>query len=241
MDGSVCTRRRRRSLTEPCRGQDWVNGASGLAVEEGDKYASFLDGTHGSKDCISAEWDGIIGSEVQSDATLAYLPQDCYVEAQISASPSQSKVSLEGRTTLMLRNIPNDYSRKMILNLLDDKGFASCYDFLYLPIDYSRGASFGYAFVNCTSSANAERMKEEFQGFNEWLLGSQKICSVCWGEPLQGLEAHVQRYRNSSVMHPSVPDEYKPFLLVDGIRSAFPAPTKRIRPPKKNMTLLTAK
>lgn len=138
----------------------------------------------------------------------------------------------EVRTTLMLRNIPNDYSRNMMLDLLDSQGFAGSYDFVYLPFDFNRPACLGYAFVNCASPADAEKMKECFQGFKQWCVPSHKVCEVCWGEPLQGLEAHIERYRNSPVMHQSVPDEYKPVIFLDGICSPFPAPTKRIRCPR---------
>ena len=31
-------------------------------------------------------------------------------------------------------------------------------------------------------------------------------------------EAHVERYKNSPVMHKSVPDEYKPVIFADGVR-----------------------
>merc|ERR1719464_2512512 len=40
-------------------------------------------------------------------------------------------------TTVMLRNIPNQYSAGMLCKKLDLKGFAGQYDFLYLPIDRS--------------------------------------------------------------------------------------------------------
>lgn len=136
------------------------------------------------------------------------------------------------RTTLMLRNIPNDYTRSMLLEMLDREGFAAKYDFVYLPIDFHRFASLGYAFVNCVTGADAENMKEHFQGFIQWKVSSQKVCDVCWGDPLQGLLAHIDRYRNSPVMHEEVPDEYKPVLLMGGVRSPFPAATKRIRPPR---------
>merc|ERR1719401_1798996 len=35
----------------------------------------------------------------------------------------------EGRTTVMLRNLPNNYSRTMLLKLLNSQGLASRYDF----------------------------------------------------------------------------------------------------------------
>lgn len=40
----------------------------------------------------------------------------------------------DGRTTLYIRNIPNKYTQKQIIDLLNEK-FMGDYDFLYLPID----------------------------------------------------------------------------------------------------------
>lgn len=39
------------------------------------------------------------------------------------------------RTTVMIKNIPNKYTQKMLLQTIDKK-FAGTYDFLYLPIDF---------------------------------------------------------------------------------------------------------
>lgn len=153
-------------------------------------------------------------------------------DAEPLAPTKQRRVRHEGRTTLMLKNIPNDYSRTMLLDLLDAQGFAGRYDFIYLPIDFKRSAGLGYAFINCVAPSDAVAMKQQLHGFKQWRVASQKICEVRWGEPLQGLEAHIERYRNSSVMHHAVPDGYKPIVLLDGVRSPFPAPTKRIRMPQ---------
>merc|ERR1719313_3040867 len=137
-------------------------------------------------------------------------------------------------TTVMFRNIPNDYSRAMLLELLDSRGFACKYDFAYIPMDFNRNSSLGYAFVNFVSQADAEMAKNQLNGFSDWAVQSQKICQVCWGEPLQGLEAHIERYRSSPVMHNSVPDEFKPIIFKNGVRVPFPAPTKRVRKPRAN-------
>merc|ERR1740120_413238 len=59
------------------------------------------------------------------------------------------------RTTIMLRNIPNDYTRDMLLELLDSEGLASLYDFVYLPSDFKRWQGLGYAFVNMVSHEDA--------------------------------------------------------------------------------------
>jgi len=136
------------------------------------------------------------------------------------------------QTTLMLRNIPNNYSRDMLIDLLDREGFTSCYDFVYLPVDFHRLAGLGYAFVNFAKIEYAEQAKQHFQGFDRWAVTSHKVCDVKWGEPLQGLAAHLDRYRNSPVMHEDVPEQYKPVYLQNGARQPFPVPTKRIRPPR---------
>lgn len=149
-----------------------------------------------------------------------------------TAKSASSTGSTETYTTLMLRNIPNNYNREMVLELLDAEGFHGSYDFVYLPMDFHRMAGLGYAFVNLVDNTTAEKVKLHFSGFANWKLASQKVCEVSWGEPLQGLEAHIERYRNSPVMHEDVPDKYKPVLLTDGNRIEFPTPTKRIRPPR---------
>jgi len=105
------------------------------------------------------------------------------------------------RTTLMLRNLPNDYTRSMLLSMLDEEGFAGKYDFVYLPIDFASGAGVGYAFINMVSHQDAERFRVHFTGFTRWAFPSRKVAEVAWSNPNQGLAVHIERYRNSPVMH----------------------------------------
>merc|ERR1719254_256432 len=94
-------------------------------------------------------------------------------------------------------------------------------------------AGLGYAFVNSISGDWAEKLKDHFQGFRSWKLASKKLCEVAWGEPLQGKEAHIERFRNHPVMHPDVPEKYKPIVFNHGARVPFPPPTKAvIKPPR---------
>lgn len=139
-------------------------------------------------------------------------------------------------TTVMLRNLPNDLTRDMLMELLDARGFAGRYDFLYLPVDFSRRAGLGYAFVNMLSDADAQGVRARLEGFKRWRVPSGKVCSVGWSNPTQGRRANLERYRNSSVMHDSVPDEFKPVLLADGKRIPFPRPTKILRMPGTGKT-----
>jgi hypothetical protein len=138
----------------------------------------------------------------------------------------------DDRTTLMVRNLPNSYNRAALLTMLDSEGFRGQYSFVYLPTDFNNFAGFGYAFVGFETHAYAERAKRHFQGFTKWKVPSQKTCDVAWSGEVQGNKAYIEKYRNSPVMHDSVPDEYKPALFANGLRVPFPAPTKRIRPPR---------
>lgn len=132
----------------------------------------------------------------------------------------------------MLRQLPNNYSRSMLVELLEAQNFSKLYDFLYLPIDFTTNACMGYAFVNLVSNADALRFKAAFDGFRDWVIPSRKVCGVCWSHPNQGFQSNIDRYRNSPVMHQSVPDEFKPILLSDGVRVPFPPPLKKLRVPR---------
>jgi hypothetical protein len=54
------------------------------------------------------------------------------------------------RTTLMVKNIPNKYTQKMLLATIDEQ-FKGQYDFFYLPIDFKNKCNVGYAFLNMVS------------------------------------------------------------------------------------------
>merc|ERR550514_646219 len=136
------------------------------------------------------------------------------------------------RTTVMLRNLPNGYTSEMLKELLDRLGFAAEYDFLYLPIDFRNYVNIGYAFVNMRDPAAARRLRERIDGFSGWTIESPKVCEVSWSHPQQGLAKHIERYRNSPVMHESMPMEYKPRLFRDGREVPSPPPTKPIKPVK---------
>jgi hypothetical protein len=139
-------------------------------------------------------------------------------------------------TTVMLRNIPNSYSQNMLLQLLDEHGFGGFYNFVYLPMDFRNGVNLGYAFVNLTQHTKALDFMHAFEGLASWTVDSGKVCEVSWAHPHQGLVEHVERYRNSPVMHPRMPDEYEPMVFCDGVRVAFPGPTKAIKAPKLRLS-----
>lgn len=151
-------------------------------------------------------------------------------KADAAATAAQPKPA--ARTTVMLRHLPRDLSQGELLELLDTKGFQGKYDFVYLPMHFLEQANLGYACVNLISADDVPAFWTAFDGLRKWPKLSTKVLRVGWSSPHQGLQAQVQRYRNSPVMHPSVPEEIQPLLFEDGRRVAFPPPTKTVRAPR---------
>lgn len=149
-----------------------------------------------------------------------------------AAGLSVTDVKLEDRTTVMMRNLPNNYTQGMLLDMLNGAGFSGDYDFVYLPMDFRTNACLGYAFVNLIKPSIVPRFWKAFDGYTNWSVPSGKVGFVSWCGPHQGADAHVERYRNSPVMHESVPDAYKPLVFRMGMRIAFPPPTKKPRVPR---------
>ncbi|KAL5228996.1 hypothetical protein ABZP36_017261 [Zizania latifolia] len=132
------------------------------------------------------------------------------------------------RTTVMIRNIPNKYSQKLLLNMLDnhcilsnqqieascedegeDQPFSS-YDFLYLPIDFNNKCNVGYGFVNLTSPEAAVRLYKAFHKQPWEVFNSRKICQVTYAR-VQGLDALKEHFKNSKF--PCDSDEYLPVVF----------------------------
>jgi hypothetical protein len=164
--------------------------------------------------------------------SLASTAAGSEIDSGSDAGGSQERAG-ERRTTVMLRNVPSAVTRNTLLQVLDKRGLAGCFDMVYVPVDFSTGRGLGYALVNMVSSAAVSAVWQAFDGLAEWGgVVSDEECTVAWSEPNQGLAAHVERYRNSPVMHPATPDEWKPALFMQGVRVEFPAPTKKIKAPK---------
>lgn len=128
------------------------------------------------------------------------------------------------QTTLIIRNLPEECQLSTMLKTLDEHGFSCAYDFVHVPVDFATKSSLRYALVNFIDHAVAKWFAQDFNGFQD--------ISMSWSTELQGLKAHVQRYRNSPVMHANVPYEYQPALFSKGQRVAFPSPTVRIKAPR---------
>jgi hypothetical protein len=139
-------------------------------------------------------------------------------------------------TTVMLRNIPNKYTREMLVKQLEQE-WKGEFDFVYLPIDFKNRCNVGYAFINFRSIEACEAFVIKFNGVEVHTclpgLNSRKVTEVTPAR-VQGFEDNVQRLRNSPVMrelahHP----EWMPLIFDEyGGMLSFPAPERPLEPIK---------
>ncbi|OMO82834.1 hypothetical protein COLO4_22797 [Corchorus olitorius] len=103
------------------------------------------------------------------------------------------------RTTLMIKNIPNKYTSKMLLAAIDEF-HRGTYDFLYLPIDFKNKCNVGYAFINMLSPSHIIPFYEAFNGKKWEKFNSEKVASLAYAR-IQGKGALVAHFQNSSLMN----------------------------------------
>jgi hypothetical protein len=131
--------------------------------------------------------------------------------------------------TLMVRHLPLHYSPAGLLQ--EVQAFLPNINFFYLPTHFESASNLGYAFFNFDDKLAAARF-EEF-----WMTAG--ISGECNPEDpedvivqparVQGLEANVERFRNSSVMK-MLPEYLKPRIFNKGVPQAFPEAEKSARP-----------
>lgn len=161
--------------------------------------------------------------------------QETPPQAGFSGSAIDTRESTpQNPTTVIVRNLPTGCLLTTVLKALDDEGYAGFYDFVHVPVELTTKSSMGYGLVNFVDHASAVQFLQEFQGFSKWALPdyvANKECTVEWNIT-QGLQGHVERYRNSRLMHWSVAPEFRPALFSNGMQIAFPPPTVRIKAPR---------
>lgn len=109
---------------------------------------------------------------------------------------------IDDRTTVMIKNIPNRYTKDMMMEMIDRK-FKDCYNFFYLPIDFDRDANVGYAFLNFVDSRYIRDFHITFHGSKWPIFNSDKVCEISYAR-IQGLTACNEHFRYSSLMKQTV-------------------------------------
>ncbi|GMH16272.1 hypothetical protein Nepgr_018113 [Nepenthes gracilis] len=136
-------------------------------------------------------------------------------------------VKLDGcETTVMIRNIPNQYSREELIRFLDnycrqengkimissaevdEKQAEVAFDFVYLPIDFGTRANRGFAFVNFTDPRAAWKFHLYNSHNQRWeKYASDKMREISCAK-IQGKQALIDHFEKSIFACGS--DEYLP-------------------------------
>merc|ERR1740121_810025 len=93
----------------------------------------------------------------------------------------------------MMRNLPNKYSRDMVVKELNQTGFTNAFDFFYLPNDPDTNANKGYAFINFVSKEWADLFTEKFHNRKMNNFNSEKRVCVKPAQ-MQGFNANHDHY-----------------------------------------------
>ena len=132
---------------------------------------------------------------------------------------------LNTRTSLMVRNIPNKYTQKMLLDEFTENNHGpGIIDFFYLPIDFKNRCNRGYAFINFVDYHDILKFHRQYFGQHWRTFNSDKICNITYAR-IQGKAAMLKRFENSALMEKE--QEYKPLVFVSsgperGKRLPFP-------------------
>jgi hypothetical protein len=114
----------------------------------------------------------------QQNCHMGRNPNNNKKKRKNKINPREFIIDLEniekiGKTTLMIKNIPNRYNKNMLVRTLN-KNHAGKFDFFYLPIDFKvlshpahylcfkNQCNVGYAFINFTSTSYIKPFYIEF-------------------------------------------------------------------------------
>merc|ERR1719506_953834 len=138
----------------------------------------------------------------QQTATLTTPKESRHgnVPKNVNLAEEYAKAGSTGcTTTLMIRNVPNRYSQRDLINELKSLGFGGTFDFLYVPLDLGTMSNVGYAFVNFTHHSWAEKCMEMLQNHRfKRHRQAGKVAAVSVAH-IQGLEANLKHYEKSAV------------------------------------------
>ncbi|KAF7839871.1 protein terminal ear1-like [Senna tora] len=160
----------------------------------------------------SRNWKGKQGKKQES---RFLIKEDAIEESSLKDS----------RTTVMIKNIPNKYSQKLLLNMLDNHCI-HCNEQIGDGDDQplSNKCNVGYGFVNMTSPEATLRLYKAFHLQHWEVFNSRKICEVTYAR-VQGVEALKEHFKNSKF--PCEMEHYLPVVFLpprDGRQLTEPLP-----------------
>ncbi|KAH7315752.1 hypothetical protein KP509_21G063900 [Ceratopteris richardii] len=195
------------------RGTDasYQNRLDALRPRDGDRGKP-LDYSPSKSLASSSSWRGNVSLRRRAPvAESSSQSKDCFRFDEDEAEST-------GKTTLMIRNIPNKYTQEMLIAMLDEHCMEcnrslsqepsgslepiSAFDFVYLPIDFKNRCNLGYAFVNLTTPQATRRLHRAFHGRQWDEFNSRKICEVSYARLQMWTTWSLATLRFECFIHP---------------------------------------
>jgi hypothetical protein len=123
-------------------------------------------------------------------------------------------------TTLVIRKLGRNSSREQLMELLNGAGFASQFDFVYVPRHFARGSSFGFGVVNFVNHEFATEALRKIAACS--LFVNRTTLTAAWSDSTHGLAALLHKYRNNKVMRRGMPESFQPVVLSNGVPIPYP-------------------
>lgn len=124
----------------------------------------------------------------------------------------QEQAQTLGETTLMIRNIPSQYTPEALMREWPNEG---TYDFLYLPFNSQAQRNLTYAFVNFTSPAFAIEFKHMWQKMRLKQFAVQKPLNIGFAD-VQGRDENLRQLKKKRLLHAKV-KQCQPLVFRDGV------------------------
>ena len=124
---------------------------------------------------------------IQHSASLANLTNEII--------PWRIENGLDSRTTCMLRNIPNKYTQRMLIEFIEET-HKGTFDFVYLRMDFKNRCNVGYAFINFIEPKFVVSFAKITKGMKWTHFNTSKICDLTYAN-IQGRDALIRKFRNS--------------------------------------------
>jgi hypothetical protein len=127
-----------------------------------------------------------------------------------------------GPTTVMLRNIHNQYTPKQLLNDILKSGFTGKVDFFYMPVDTTSTCNLGYCFLNFRRNSHLSEFTQKFNGRQLPQFVTHKVLQVSVAR-IQGLKDNLDHLSNSAAVR-TLPDDLKPCVFDNPQSEPVPYP-----------------
>lgn len=96
------------------------------------------------------------------------------------------------RTTLMIKNIPNKFTKEHFLSIFN-KNFEGKFNLFLLPTDIKEKKNYGYAFINFINNFYIINFYYSFNGKKWENTNSVKICELVYSK-IQGITKMIKHY-----------------------------------------------